>query len=114
VPHWGVRAIAIYSGAQMSGNCTPTTPITYYASHGTHLSVLCYESSSTGWQLNTRGGGIGLAQNLAEVDCCIWEMPTNVTSGTHVCSKLTDAPLGIRWSSGHSTETTLRFRAMGS
>jgi poly(3-hydroxybutyrate) depolymerase len=91
---WGVRAIAIYSGAQMSGSCTPSTPVAYYASHGTHDSVLCYESSSTGCQLNTGGGGIGLAQNFAKVDGCTWTTPTKVTSGAHVCTKLTGCTTG--------------------
>ena len=30
-----VRAIAVYSGSQLSGNCTPSKPVAYYASHGT-------------------------------------------------------------------------------
>ena len=32
-----VRAVAVYSGAQLSGNCTPTKPVAYYASHGTTI-----------------------------------------------------------------------------
>jgi poly(3-hydroxybutyrate) depolymerase len=71
---WGVRAIAIYSGAQMSGSCKPATPIGFYASHGTHDSVLNYN------------GGVSLAQNFAKANGCTWATPTSVTSGPHVCT----------------------------
>jgi poly(3-hydroxybutyrate) depolymerase len=71
---WGVRAIAIYSGAQMSGSCKPTTPVGFYASHGTHDSVLNYN------------GGVSLAQNFATANGCTWATPTSVTSGAHVCT----------------------------
>src|SRR6185295_820811 len=37
-----IRGIAVYSGAQLSGNCTPTKPVAYYASHGTNDTVLPY------------------------------------------------------------------------
>ena len=81
---WGVRAIAIYSGAQMSGSCTPSTanPVAYYASHGTHDSVLNYS------------GGVTLAQNMATANGCTWQTPTSVSSGTHVCTKLTGCKAG--------------------
>jgi len=41
---WGVRAIAIYSDAQMSGSCkpSPSTPVAFYESHGTNDTVLNY------------------------------------------------------------------------
>jgi poly(3-hydroxybutyrate) depolymerase len=71
---WGVRAIAIYSGAQMSGSCKPTTPVGFYASHGTHDSVLNYS------------GGVTLAQNFAKANGCTWATPTSVSSGAHVCT----------------------------
>jgi len=71
---WGVRAIAIYSGAQMSGSCKPTTPVGFYASHGTHDSVLNYN------------GGVSLAQTFATANGCTWATPTSVTSGAHVCT----------------------------
>jgi poly(3-hydroxybutyrate) depolymerase len=70
---WGVRAIAIYSGAQMSGSCKPTTPIGYYASHGTNDGILNYD------------GGVTLAQNFAGANGCTWATPTKAT-GAHVCT----------------------------
>jgi poly(3-hydroxybutyrate) depolymerase len=72
---WGVRAIAIYSGAQMSGRCSPSIPIGFYESHGTHDSVLNYS------------GGVTLAQNVAKANGCTWATPTSVSSGAHVCTK---------------------------
>jgi poly(3-hydroxybutyrate) depolymerase len=80
---WGVRAIAIYSGAQLSGNCTPSSPVGYYHSHGTHDSVLDYEKM-----------GMPLAQNFAKANGCTWATPTKVTSGTHVCTNLTGCKTG--------------------
>lgn len=71
-----IRAIAVYSGAQLSGNCTPSKPVAYYASHGTHDSVLNYD------------GGVSLAQNFSSADGCTWMTPTKVTSGAHVCTNL--------------------------
>jgi poly(3-hydroxybutyrate) depolymerase len=75
-----VRAIAVYSGAQLSGNCTPTKPVAYYASHGTSDSVLSYDGNG--------GGGVKLAQNFATANGCTWMTPTKVTSGNHVCTNI--------------------------
>ena len=83
---WGVRGIAIESGAQMSGSCTPTVPIGFYASHGTSDSVLIYS------------GGVTLAQNFAAANGCTWATPTAVTSGAHVCTNESGC------SSGHPVE----------
>jgi poly(3-hydroxybutyrate) depolymerase len=69
-----VRAIAVYSGSQLSGNCTPSKPVAYFASHGTHDSVLNYSN------------GVGLAQNFAKANGCTWATPTSVSSGAHVCT----------------------------
>jgi poly(3-hydroxybutyrate) depolymerase len=69
-----IRGVAVYSGSQLSGNCTPTHPVAYYASHGTHDSVLNYNN------------GVGLAQNFAKANGCNWATPTSVTSGAHVCT----------------------------
>jgi poly(3-hydroxybutyrate) depolymerase len=69
-----VRAIAVYSGSQLSGNCTPSKPVAYFASHGTHDSVLNYSN------------GVGLAQNFAKANSCTWATPTQVSSGNHVCT----------------------------
>ena len=69
-----IRAIAVYSGSQLSGTCTPKTPAAYFASHGTHDSVLNYSN------------GVGLAQNFAKANGCTWATPTSVTSGAHVCT----------------------------
>ena len=69
-----IRGVAVYSGSQLSGNCTPSKPVAYYASHGTHDSVLNYNN------------GVGLAQNFAKANGCTWATPTSVTSGAHVCT----------------------------
>lgn len=71
-----IRGIAIYSGAQLSGNCTPSKPVAFYGSHGTHDSVLNYD------------GGVGLAQNFAKANGCNWMTPTKVTGGAHMCTDL--------------------------
>jgi poly(3-hydroxybutyrate) depolymerase len=80
---WGVRAIAIYSAAQMSGTCKPNTgtPVAFYASHGTNDSVLNYT------------GGVTLAQNFASADGCTWATPTKAT-GSHVCTNLAGCKSG--------------------
>lgn len=72
-----IRGIAVYSGAQLSGQCTPTTPVAYYGSHGTSDSVLNYS------------GGVGLAENFANANGCNWQTPTEVRSGNHVCTDIT-------------------------
>jgi poly(3-hydroxybutyrate) depolymerase len=74
-----VRAIAVYSGAQLSGQCTPDMPVAYYASHGTSDSVLNYD------------GGVGLAQNFANADGCSWSTPERAT-GNHVCTDIMGCP----------------------
>jgi poly(3-hydroxybutyrate) depolymerase len=71
-----IRAIAVYSGAQLSGNCSPSNPVAYYASHGTGDSVLNYSM------------GLQLAQNFASANGCNWTEPTRAT-GSHVCTELT-------------------------
>ena len=92
---WGVRAIAVYSAAQLSGSCTPTKPVAYYASHGTSDSVLCYDTTTTnGCSFASAGGGVKLCQNYATVDGCTWATPTKVTSGNHVCTNLTGCTTG--------------------
>lgn len=75
---WGVRAIAIYAVAYLSNsvNCKASKPVAYYATHGTHDSVLQYS------------GGVSIAQTWAGVDGCTWKTPPMVSSGAHVCTKL--------------------------
>jgi poly(3-hydroxybutyrate) depolymerase len=75
---WGVRAIAIYAAAQLSGSCKPKSPVAYYHSHGTSDSVLNYDSM-----------GMPLAKNFASANGCTWKDPTKVTSGSHVCTNMT-------------------------
>ncbi len=70
-----IRGIAIYSGAQLSGQCTPSTPVAYYGSHGTQDTVLNYS------------GGITLAQNFALANGCSWSTPAQA-SGNHVCTDM--------------------------
>lgn len=77
-----IRGIAVYSGAQLSGNCTPTTPVAYYGSHGTSDNVLNYDM------------GIGLFKNFATANGCTYAVPTKVTSGNHVCTTLTGCKTG--------------------
>jgi poly(3-hydroxybutyrate) depolymerase len=81
-PNGFTRAIAVYSGAQLSGGCKPSMPVAYYASHGTHDSVLKYDL------------GVTLAQNFAQANGCNWMTPTSVTSGDHVCTTLTGCKSG--------------------
>lgn len=69
-----IRAVAVYSGSQLSGTCTPTRPVAYYGSHGTHDGTLMYSY------------GVGLAQNFAKANGCNWTTPTAVMSGAHVCT----------------------------
>jgi poly(3-hydroxybutyrate) depolymerase len=73
---WGVRAIALYNGAQLSGNCTPSKPVAFYGSHGTNDNVLGYD------------GGVGLAKNYATANGCTWANPAKA-SGAHVCTDMT-------------------------
>jgi poly(3-hydroxybutyrate) depolymerase len=78
-----IRAVAVYSAAQLSGSCHPSNkPVAYYASHGTQDNVLPYS------------GGVTLAQNYATVDGCTWTTPTMVTSGNHVCTSMTGCMTG--------------------
>ncbi len=90
-----IRAIAVYSAAQLSGSCTPTKPVAYYASHGTSDSVLCYDTTTVnGCSFASAGGGVKLCQNYATVDGCTWVTPTKVTSGNHVCTNFTGCMTG--------------------
>jgi poly(3-hydroxybutyrate) depolymerase len=74
---WGVRAVAVYNGAaQLSiGNCTPSKPVAFYASHGTNDGVLGYE------------GGVTMAKTYAGLNSCTWATPTKAT-GNHVCTNV--------------------------
>jgi len=72
-----IRAVAVYSAAQLSGRCKPSNnPVAYYASHGTQDNVLPYDS------------GVSLCENYAMVNHCNWATPTKVTSGNHVCTSM--------------------------
>jgi len=71
-----VRAIAVYSGSQLSGNCTPSKPVGYYASHGTGDSVLGYSQ------------GVGLFRNFATANGCTYVAPPSSVNGNHVCNTL--------------------------
>ena len=91
---WGVRAIAIYSGAQMSGSCSPSTPVAYYASHGIRDGTLSYGSVSL-LDGGVSGGGLGLCQKFAMANGCTWALPTAaVASGPHVCTQEADCKTG--------------------
>jgi poly(3-hydroxybutyrate) depolymerase len=87
-----IRAIAVYSGSQLSGNCTPTKPVAYYASHGTADSVLCYDQTrAAGCAV---GNGVSLAQNFSMANGCTFMTPTKVTSGNHVCTSMAGCMTG--------------------
>jgi len=94
-----IRAIAAYSGAQLSGNCKPTKPVAYYASHGTSDSVLNYNL------------GVALCQNYASDNGCSWVTPTKVTSGNHICTNLKGCMTGYpvefcSFNGGHTPDPT--------
>ena len=79
---WYVRGVAVYSGAVLSGGCTPSRPVAFYGSHGTGDTVLGYDS------------GLGLFQNFASANRCTYQTPTRVTSGNHVCTTLSACTAG--------------------
>jgi poly(3-hydroxybutyrate) depolymerase len=81
-PNGYIRGIAVYSGAQLSGNCTPSSPVAYYGSHGDNDSVLGYD------------GGVTLAKNFATANGCTWANPTKVTSGNHMCTDIAGCTTG--------------------
>src|SRR4029079_7766970 len=81
-----VRAIAVYSGSQLSGHFTTSKPVDYYDSHGTADAVLCYDTTRTSGC--AVGNGVSLAQNFAMANGCTFMTPTKVTSGNHVCTSL--------------------------
>ncbi|MEO8906350.1 MAG: hypothetical protein ABI488_27305 [Polyangiaceae bacterium] len=72
---WGVRAIAIYNGAEnlSSGGCKASKPVAFYASHGTNDNVLSYD------------GGIAMAQAYGKLNGCTWMTPAKA-SGNHICT----------------------------
>jgi poly(3-hydroxybutyrate) depolymerase len=80
---WGVRAIAIYSGAQMSGSCKPSAsyPVAFYESHGTGDTVLNYD------------GGLNLAKNFATANGCSAFSPAKASS-SHICTSATGCKSG--------------------
>jgi poly(3-hydroxybutyrate) depolymerase len=79
---WYVRGAAVYSGAQLSGTCTPSKSVAYYASHGVGDTVLSYDT------------GLGLFRNFATANGCTYVTPTRVTSGNHVCTVLAGCKTG--------------------
>ncbi len=93
---WGVRAVANYSVAQMSGSCKPSTsyPVAYYLSHGTCDSVLTYDGTTRCSTQTGTAGGIGLSKTWSDADGCTWQLPTKVTSGAHVCTKMAGCKAG--------------------
>ena len=98
-PNGFVRAIAVYSGSQLSGQCTPSMPVAYYASHGTGDNVLTYAS------------GLTLAKNFAKANGCTWMDPPKVTSGNHVCTDITGCKSGYpeqfcSFNGGHTPDPT--------
>jgi poly(3-hydroxybutyrate) depolymerase len=79
---WGVRAVAVYNGAaQLSGNCTPSKSVAFYASHGTNDDILGYD------------GGVSMAQTFATQNSCTWMTPTKA-SGNHVCTNVSGCKAG--------------------
>ncbi len=93
---WGVRAIAIYAVAYLSNstNCKATKPVAYYATHGTCDHTLTYDGTSACSTMTMEQGGVGIAKTWAAVDGCTWQLPKKVTSGAHVCTKLSGCMSG--------------------
>jgi poly(3-hydroxybutyrate) depolymerase len=87
---WGVRAVAIYSGGELSGPCTPSKPVAYYHSHGISDGVLGYDQDN-----NPDGAGVGMAKDFSMANGCTWKTPTKVTNGQpHVCSDMVGCMTG--------------------
>ena len=74
-----IRGIAIYGANQLSGQCTPSTPVAFYGSHGTNDGVFEHPV------------GVGLAQNWANANGCNWETPPQA-NGNHVCTDIAGCP----------------------
>jgi poly(3-hydroxybutyrate) depolymerase len=93
---WGVRAIAIYAVALLSNttSCKASKPVAYYATHGSCDSVLSYDGTTRCSTTTGESGGVGVAKTWATVDGCTWALPPKVTSGAHVCTKLTGCMTG--------------------
>jgi poly(3-hydroxybutyrate) depolymerase len=69
------RGVAVYSGAQLSGSCTPTTPLAYYASHGVSDSVIPISSGRT------------LRDRFVTANGCTAQTPPEPSGGgTHICT----------------------------
>jgi poly(3-hydroxybutyrate) depolymerase len=73
------RAIVIYSGALLSGCTGGTTPVAFYASHGTN----------EGGGLPAGQGCTGLRDHFAKVNGCTSQTAPDAMqgSGAHVCTK---------------------------
>jgi len=86
-----VRAIAVYSGAMLSGSCTPTAPIAYYASHGTSDTVLPIAD------------GEALRDQIVAADGCAAQTPRDpaLNSDMHVCTSYEGCSAGhpVTWCS---------------
>jgi len=80
---FGVRAIAIYNGAEnlSSGGCKASKPVAFYASHGTNDTVLSYD------------GGISMANTYAKLNGCTWATPAKA-SGNHICTNVMGCQAG--------------------
>jgi poly(3-hydroxybutyrate) depolymerase len=91
-----VRAAAVYSGQQLSGSCTPSSPVAYYGSHGVSDSTIPYSQ------------GLSLAQNFSSANGCSWATPTAATSGNpHVCTTVSgcDTDYPVKFCSFYGTHT---------
>lgn len=89
---WGVRAVATYAVARLSGggtNCKASKQVAYFGHHGTCDSVLTYDNNSGGRcsTMTAEQGGVGIAKTWATLNGCTWVLPQKVTSGNHVCTK---------------------------
>lgn len=74
-----IRGIAIYSANQLSGRCTPSTPVAFYGSHGVDDTVLRYSP------------GVSLAENFANANGCNWQTPPQA-GGNHMCTDIAGCP----------------------
>jgi len=87
---WGVRAVATYAVARLSGggtNCKASKKVAYFGHHGTCDSVLSYDGTARCSATTMESGGVGIAKTWATLNGCMWMTPQKVTSGNHVCVK---------------------------
>jgi poly(3-hydroxybutyrate) depolymerase len=86
-----IRAVAVYSGAMLSGSCTPTVPVAYYASHGIGDTVLPIANGEV------------LRDNYVQANGCTARTAPDPAagSGMHICTSYQGCAAGhpVTWCS---------------